>query len=96
MLAACLDRPVQVAAHEEAGAAGRRDDGGRADRDVRRHGRLCRRLDRSARGRAPLLPDPALAARYDRLFPMYRDAYHAMPALWRQLHAAREETTHAS
>ncbi len=43
-------------------------------------------------------PDPALAAVYDRLFPIYRDAYLAMPALWRQLHAARAttvpETTH--
>jgi erythritol kinase len=89
MLAACLDRPVRVAAHDEAGAAGVAmiaavQTGLFADMAA------CATTWIAPRETETLLPDPALAAFYDRLFPIYRDAYRAMPALWRQLHEVRE------
>jgi erythritol kinase len=95
MLAACLDRPVYAAAHEEAGAAGAAmmaavQIGLYADMAA------CAAAWIAPRVSAPVEPDPALAACYARLFPIYRDAYHAMPALWRQLHAAREDPHHAA
>ncbi|HYZ32535.1 MAG TPA: hypothetical protein VE684_09670, partial [Crenalkalicoccus sp.] len=45
---------------------------------------------------APLLgeaepPDPALAARYAALFPLYRAGYAALRGWWRDLHLVREE-----
>jgi sugar (pentulose or hexulose) kinase len=41
-----------------------------------------------------LSPDPALAAIYHRLFPIYREAVHTLPPLWRHMHDVRE-TMHA-
>lgn len=88
MLAACLDRPVQAAAQVEAGAAGAAmmaavQTGLYADMAA------CATAWIGARAPETVAPDPDLAAAYARLFPLYRDAYHAMPALWRGLHAAR-------
>jgi erythritol kinase len=89
ILAACLGCPVRTVAQPETGAAGAAmmaavsvgifpDMAACADRWVK-----------------PLLgaadmPDPALVSCYDALFPIYRDGYAMMPALWRRLHAARE------
>lgn len=93
ILAACLDRPVRGAAHDEAGAAG-----------AAMTAAVCLGLfpDMAAcaaawlRGGGPASPpDPALARTYDALFPIYRDAYAAMPPLWRRLRQARE-TNHAA
>lgn len=89
ILAACLDRPVRIAAQPEAGAAGA------AMMAAVRIGAFADMRACAARWVAPLLgaaeaPDPELARAYDRLFPIYRDAYNAMPGLWRRLHAARE------
>ncbi len=89
MLAACLDRPVRGAAQAEAGVAGVAmmaavQAGMFADMAA------CARRWIASRPTEAVYPDPALAAIYERLFPIYRDAYHAMPGLWRQLHAARE------
>ena len=50
---------------------------------------------RTPSGEAFALDDPALARAYDALFPIYRDAYAAMPPLWRRLRRARE-TSHAA
>lgn len=89
MLAACLGRPVLAAAHVEAGAAGV------AMMAAVQAGLFADMKDCAAtwiaphRG-TPVRPDSRLAAQYDRLFPVYREAYQAMPAIWRHLHAARE------
>ncbi len=90
ILAACLDRNLRGVAQPEAGAAG-----------AAMIAAVCAGLypDMAACAAAwigPLLgplepPDPALVALYDRLFPIYRDGYAAMPDLWRRLHAARED-----
>ncbi len=89
ILAASLNRPVRVAGQPEAGAAG-----------VAMMAAVCAGLypDMAACARAwvaprleaPLQPDPALVALYDRLYPVYRDARAALPPVWRRLHAARE------
>ena len=93
MLAACLDRPVRGAAQAEAGAAGV------AMMAAVQQGMFtdmadCARSWIASRPTELVLPDARLAAVYERLFPIYRDAYHAMTAVWRQLHAAREENLH--
>lgn len=90
ILAACLDRPVRVVAQPEAGAAGAA---------MIAAVNLGLYPDMAACARdwvAPLLgpvepPDPALAALYDRLFPVYREGYAALRGWWRHLHAARKE-----
>lgn len=89
ILAACLNRPVRGAAQAEAGAAG-----------AAMIAAVCLGLYRSmaecaaawlgGRGGEAELPDPELAARYEALFPLYREGYEAMPALWRRLHDLRE------
>ena len=88
ILAACLDRPVRVAAQAEAGAAG-----------AAMIAAVCLGLypDMAACARRWLRdgdqaerPDPALARIYDALFPIYRDAYAALPDVWRHLHRVRE------
>ena len=89
ILSACLDRPVRTVAQPEAGAAG-----------VAMMAAICTGLydDMAACARdwvaprleAPLLPDPALAALYDALYPIYRDAYAALPSVWHRLRDARE------
>lgn len=90
ILAACLDRPVRVVAQPEAGAAGA------AMIAAVGIGLYPDMAACAAQWVAPLLgaeeaPDPALAARYARLFPLYREAYRLMPSLWRGLAAARED-----
>lgn len=89
LLAAALNRPVRVSGQVEAGAAGV------AMMAAVCHGLFANMADCAAvwvapRLEAPLLPDPALVDVYDRLFPLYRDTYAALPHLWRRLHAARE------
>ena len=39
------------------------------------------------------MPDPALAARYDALFPLYQRPGTAMPPVWRDLAAHRARRT---
>ncbi len=94
LLAAVLDRPVRVSGQTEAGAAGM------AMMAAVRNGVFANMADCAAvwvvpRLEAPLLPDPALVDVYDRLFPLYRDTYAALPPLWRRLHAARESSNAA-
>ena len=89
LLAAVLNRPVRVSGQVEAGAAGV------AMMAAVRNGLYANMADCAAvwvapRLEAPLLPDASLVAAYDRLFPLYRDTYAALPKLWRGLHAARE------
>lgn len=90
MLAACLDRPVIAAAHIEAGAAGA------AMIAAKQTGLFATMAECAASWIAPhrpaqVLPHQPLAALYDRLFPIYRESYQAMPTMWRNLHAARED-----
>jgi erythritol kinase len=89
ILAACLDRPVRVSGQPEAGAAGV------AMMAAVRIGLFdtmaaCAASWVMPRLEAPLQPDPALVDIYAKLFPIYRDAYTALPPLWRRLHAVRE------
>lgn len=90
VLAACLDRPVRAVAQPEAGAAG-------AAMIAAVNLGLFPDMAACARAWvAPLLgeaepPDPALAAAYARLFPLYRESYAALRGWWRRLHAARGE-----
>jgi len=89
ILAACLDRPVRVSGQPEAGAAGVAmmaavRIGLFADMAACAAAWVMPRLE------APLQPDPALVDIYAKLFPIYRDAYAALPPLWRRLHAVRE------
>ncbi len=95
MLAACLDRPVVAAAHVEAGAAGA------AMIAAQQTGLFATMAECAATWIAPhraspVLPDQPLARLYDRLFPIYRESYQAMPTMWRHLHAARDEFAHAA
>ncbi len=98
MLASCLDRPVRVAAHAEAGAAGAAMIAA-VQTGLFPDMAACAATWITPRDEAALLPDPALVALYERLFPIYRDTYLALPTLWRGLHAARTractETTDA-
>ncbi len=89
MLAACLNRPVRTAAHDETGTAGAAmiaavQIGLFADMAACAADWITPRQGESVQ------PDQALAAIYDRLFPIYRDSYRLMPPMWRQLHAARQ------
>jgi erythritol kinase len=89
ILATCLDRPVRVVAQPEAGAAGV------AMMAAVRIGfypdmAACAREWVTPRLEAPIPPDPRLVALYDMIYPIYRDAYTALPSVWRRLHAARE------
>jgi erythritol kinase len=90
VLAACLDRPVRVVAQPEAGAAG-------AAMIAAVHlGLFADMADCARAWVAPLLgeaepPDPALAARYAALFPLYRESCAGLRGWWRGLHQAREE-----
>jgi erythritol kinase len=89
IFAACLDRPVRVAAQPEAGAAG-----------VAMMAAVCLGLypDMAACARAwvaprleaPVLAEPSLVALYDRLYPIYRDTCAALSPAWRRLASARE------
>jgi erythritol kinase len=89
ILAACLNCPVRAAAHEEAAAAGA------AMMAAVSAGLYPDMAACTARWIAPVKgevewPDPALARAYEALFPVYRDAYAALPGVWRRMQAARE------
>lgn len=89
ILAAVLDREVRAAAQTEAGAAGAAmiaavQSGMFADMAQ------CAAVWTTPRLGPKLAPDPALAAFYDRLFPIYRETIHTLPPLWRHMHAVRE------
>ena len=87
ILASCLDRPVRGAAHTEAGAAGAAMIAAVSVGLVPDMAACAERW--LQRGGLPEQPDPALAAIYDGLFPIYRDGYAAMKPLWRRLREAR-------
>jgi erythritol kinase len=89
ILAACLDRPVRLAAQPEAGAAG---VAMMAAVRIRLYPDMaaCARDWVVPRLEAPLKPAPGLVALYERLYPLYRDSYRALSLLWRRLLAARE------
>ncbi len=95
ILSAVLDRPLLAAAHEEAGAAGAAMIAA-VQQGIFPDMAECAATWIAKRPAATVTPDPALVALYDKLFPIYRDAYHAMPALWRQLHAAHAATPESS
>ena len=87
ILSSVLDRPVRTAAHEEAGAAGAAMIAA-VQQGVFSDMAACAATWVAPRPATTVTPDPALVDLYGRLFPVYRDAYHAMPAIWRQFHAA--------
>ena len=89
ILAAVLDRPVRAAAQPEAGAAGAAMMAA-VQLGLFPDMAACAATWTTPRLGPKLQPDPALVATYARLFPVYREATHAMPPLWRQLHVARE------
>jgi erythritol kinase len=90
VLASVLGAPVRELLREEAGAAGA------AMMAAVAIGAFPDMNEAVARWVTPTLgevvaPDPALAALYDRLFPIYVDARRAMPPLWSALAEARHE-----
>ncbi len=87
ILAACLDRPVRGAALAEAGAAGAAMIAA-VSLGLHPDMAACARQWLVDDGAAEM-PDPALAAAYERLFPLYREGYQALPGLWRRLHGLR-------
>ncbi len=89
ILAACLNRPVRVTSQAEAGAAGAAMI---AAVCIGLHPDMasCARAFVAPRLESPIAPTPELVALYDDLFPLYRDAYAALPPVWRRLHALRE------
>ena len=87
ILSAVLDRPLLASAHEEAGAAGVAMIAA-VQQGIFPDMAECAASWIAQKPAGTVTPDPALVGLYDKLFPIYRDAYHAMPALWRQFHAA--------
>ena len=89
ILAACLDRPVRVASQPEAGAAG---VAMMAAVCIGLHPDMaaCAQAFVAARLEAPLDPAPQLVRLYRALFPVYRDAYAALPTIWRRLREVQE------
>jgi erythritol kinase len=92
ILASVLGAPVRTAAREEAGAAGAAMIAA-VQLGLYRDMPTC-----VAAWVDPLLgppepPDAALAATYDRLFPIYLETRKAMRPIWRSLRAAREGET---
>ncbi len=89
ILAAVLDRPVRAPAQTEAGAAGAAmvaavQTGLFADMAA------CAATWTRPRLGPPVAQDACLAATYDRLFPVYREAIQTLPPLWRHLRDVRE------
>ena len=88
ILAACLNCPVSLVAHDETGAAG-------AAMIVTVSIGLYSNMAECARRWIAqpkydiVNPDSALARTYEVLFPAYREAYASLPSVWRQMHAAR-------
>ncbi len=89
ILAAALDREVRVADQPESGAAGAAmiaavQLGLYPDMAAAAAEWVLPRLGPAT------LPDRALVSLYDRLFPVYREAYRATAPVWQRMHATRE------
>jgi erythritol kinase (D-erythritol 1-phosphate-forming) len=89
ILAACLNCPVRAAAHEEAAAAGAAMTSAVSVGLYPDMAACAARWIAPAQGEVDW-PDPALARAYELLFPVYREGYAALSAVWRQMHTARE------
>jgi erythritol kinase len=88
ILASVLDVPIRETAREESGAAGS------AMMAVVAIGAVPDMADAARIWVEPSLgeriaPDPALAAAYAELFPLYQQTRRAMPPIWRGLAASR-------
>jgi erythritol kinase (D-erythritol 1-phosphate-forming) len=90
ILAACLNCPVRSAAHEEAGAAGAAMMAAVSVGLYPDLAACAARWIAQVEGEVEQ-PDAALAGAYDALFPVYREGYAALPAVWRRMQAAREK-----
>lgn len=88
ILAASLGRPVSEAAHAEAGCAGAAMMAA-VGIGLYPDMAACAARWIGATRRPAEMPDRALAAIYDGLFPIYRESYAVMPPFWHRLHAAR-------
>ncbi|MFO1068781.1 MAG: FGGY-family carbohydrate kinase [Geminicoccaceae bacterium] len=89
ILAGVLGKPVRRSRRDEAGAAGAAMMAAVQQGHFPDMAACCSvwvdpQLD------APEPPDPALAARYDALFPVYRSGYRQMRPVWRELDDARK------
>lgn len=88
ILASVLDRPVRGVSQPEAGAAGVAMMAA-VQLGLYQDMAACARDWVTPRLDAPVQPEPSLVRLYDRLFPLYRDAYLAQTAVWRGLSAVR-------
>jgi len=88
IVAAVLGHPVRLAAREEIGAAGAAMVACLALHHFPDVATACATWVEPALG-AATAPDPALAARYDRLFEIYREGYRGMTGVWHALDRAR-------
>ncbi|SMF21916.1 erythritol kinase (L-erythritol 4-phosphate-forming) [Tistlia consotensis] len=86
LLASVLGLPVRESLREEQGAAGVAMIAGVAVGALADMDEACRRWVEPALGER-LLPDPALAARYDGLYALYRELRAAAPPHWAALAA---------
>jgi erythritol kinase (D-erythritol 1-phosphate-forming) len=88
ILAACLNCPVSLVAHDETGAAGAAMIAAVSIGLYSNIAECARRW--IAQPKDDIVnPDSALARTYEVLFPAYREAYASLPGVWRQMHAAR-------
>ena len=89
ILAACLNCPVSLVAHDEAGAAGAAMI---AAGSVGLYRDMAECVTRwIAQPKSDILnPDSALARTYEVLFPVYREGYASLPTVWRRMHDARK------
>ena len=92
ILASVLGAPVRTAAREEAGAAGAAMIAA-VQLGLYRDMPACVAAWVDPLLGAPQAPDAALAATYERLFPIYLETRKAMRPAWRTLRRAREEGT---
>ena len=88
ILAACLNCPVSAATYEETGATGAAMMAAVSVGLYRDMAECAARWIAGVEGETEH-PDATLAAVYDLLFPVYRKGYEILPAVWRELHAAR-------
>jgi erythritol kinase len=88
IVAAALGKPVRLAAREEIGAAGAAMVACLALGHYPDVAAACARWVEPALG-AAAAPDPALAARYDQLFEIYREGYRGMTGVWHDLDRVR-------
>ena len=94
ILAAALGTPIRSSTREEAGAAGAAMVAAVATGVFPDMERCIARWVAPTLG-AAVAPDPALAARYDRLFPAYVAARAAAPPVWRALRDVRDAAARA-